>query len=694
MPLSNYMRGNFLDDTPSILKSRIFHGINQAIDPNDKSVKTHCYADSAVNTWIDKGNITVRNNYAAVIGSITTDMADSYTYTIVSIGCYAPQSGTQYLVAGVQAKLAGVHHHYCIVHRVFSTSTYAWSEVKCAAVHGLGSAGDSIWFANANFDFNNYFGDFNETGTEINALMMSNGADPPAFYTPSGLGVIGSGGWYSVTADPATDQFTSAIPIVTNDDYVEVFSLTQQMPGGITAWVTHLVGNASGSTFQLVNSLGTPYNITSAGANVIFRIVVNYGTWLAATYSTTTNAFTCATLAALGDGTYVQGSAPSGSLPRGMNTGGYYIVERSGDTFKLALTSGGTALTFGSTGTNLKLRLVVSNPKDAPRGSNIFVHNNRVWITNGHTVYHNAGYYDNPNTEIFDGKAHPNDWTTALFSGKFPLQTFDGDIIRAATVLNGKPWIAKQNSVFTIYGDEPPYTINQVFTAKGTIAKNSLAWHISGGLFYVTPEGIQVFNGSTSELWIGPEINDLWNADNDDCICTVVGDTLYMYGYFNVGGSKVKRLLAVDILEKNINLWTLALGASTLTVDAVLPPNFTQLLSTVTEPEFWFASGDTIYKYSTTAPAAGAAVPMEYTEPAIDYGDAMRRKRVSRLAITGEGGTLTVTPIVDGTTGTASTVELPRKTPFSKSANGYRISFKYSSTDDPVIIKDIEREYT
>jgi hypothetical protein len=679
---------------PTPIKSRIFHGINQAIDPNDMRKSGDCWASSAFNTWIDQGNVTVRNNYAVAVASINTDMADAYTYHVKSLGVYAPKSGTKYLVAGVQAKLSGAHHHYCVLHRVLS-GTGTWTEVKCAAVHGIGTAGDSIWFSNANFgNMPNDYGDYNETGAEISALLLFNGSlDAPAFYTPSGLGVLGSTGWKAVTAYPGSNMLTSTIG-ATNGDIVEFYSRAQDIPGGLAAWTAYYVVSASGDNFYVSTTVGgSAIDITSAGTNVSVRIIKDYGAWVAATYSSTSGFFTCASLATLGNGTYVQANAPDGTMPRGMATSGYYIVNTSGSTFQVARTSGGDPLTFTSNGSNIKMRYIKSNPKDAPRGKFPFTHKKKIWVMSDFSAFHNAGYYDDPKTEIFDGKAHPNDWSTAIFSGNFPIQTNDGEIIAAATVLNGKPWIAKKSTVFTVYGDEPPFSLEQVFTAKGTIAPDSLCWHRHVGLMYVTPEGVEVFNGATSSAWISDEIRDLWSPDNADAKCAVVGDTFYMYGNFMVSGSKVKRLLAVDIPGKNINVWTLAYSSSTLTVDAILPANFTTFVSGVTEPEFWFASDDVIYKYSTTAPTAGNAVPFEYTEPESDYSTALSRKRLARLAITGSGGTLTITPTIDGTAKTAITVELPRKQPISLSAGGYRIGLKYSSTNDPIIIKDIERGY-
>jgi hypothetical protein len=681
---------------PDPIRTTIFHGIEQSRDESKLSVGGDCFTPKAVNTVIAGGNITVRNNYEAITATTATaDLNDSYTYIIRKLFCYSSTTaGASKLLALAEAQSAGVFHHYCLLSRKMDLSD-TWAEVKSASTHALGTTGDSIWFNNSRMSFANYSGDFLENSTTVLATMLADGSDLQAFYKPdTGLHVLGYHDWKNATVTASTDYIDVPGAWASDGDTVELYSRTNDMPGGLTAFRIYHVINTVDNHFKLsLTAGGAAINITSGGSNVIIRKNKDIGPWLAGTADPGTNRITQASLA---DESYVNFSAPSGTLPRGLRADyTYAVINASGSTFQVALRGTTDPIALQTAGTNLKVRSQTFYPNDPPRGQDITIHEDRAWAFVGDTLYHNAGYYDDPDTEQWDGRAHPNDWYTALLSGNIPKPTWDGDTLVALRSIGGRLWAFKRNSLFEITGNKPPFGIREVQNATGTIARLSICEHPLYGIFWATPTGIVRFNGTNTEPYLVDAISRIWSPDNEACSMHVANDTLYFVGNLlhPETGVKGQGILAVDLATRNVNYWTLALGEETLAVTAILDPRFTTVEDKTKAPEFWFASGGKIYKYSLTAPAAGQAVAMSYWEPQTDYGDSMRKKRVSKVKIDGSGGTLTVTPYQDGTAKTSKTVELPRKQPITVSCNGYTIGFKYANVNDPIIIRISEKEY-
>jgi hypothetical protein len=253
----------------------------------------------------------------------------------------------------------------------------------------------------------------------------------------------------------------------------------------------------------------------------------------------------------------------------------------------------------------------------------------------------------------------------------------------------------KENSIWRISGETPPYTVNQLFTSKGTISKRSVVYHLTGGLFFATAEGILSFNGASTAPYLTDEIRDIWYADNPNCKCEIKGDVLLIYAqlYHPLTGVLGNGILAVDIPTKNICYWDMKMGESTLEVACTLDPWFTTLKTGVIKPEFWFGFNDMIYRYSNTKPTSGAE-QMTWYYPATDLGIASKNKSIATLTITGSGGTLKVTPIANDAAKTVKVFELPKNTPTTMSVPGKRIGFKLENDGgDPTVIKDIEIEY-
>jgi hypothetical protein len=699
MPLGSYI-GSLPDERPSTKKTVIWRGIDQTYDESKYAIdaKEGCFTPKSVNTVISGGNITVRNNYEAITSTtVTQDLNDGYTYIIRKLWCYtSTAAGASRLLALAEAQSGGVFHHYCLLARKMDLSD-PWAEVKSAATHALGAPGDSIWFSNGDMSFANYSGDFMENGTTVLATMLANGSDLQAFYRPeTGLHVLGaSAGWKNVTVNPTTNTLTATGLVTSNGETLELYSRTQQMPGGASPFRIYYAVNVSGNNFQIsLTDGGSAIDLTSAGANVIGRLNKDYGYWAPISVVQSTSTFNGGGLAT--NGLRVMFSAPSGALPRGISaTASYYVVNASGTSWQVSLSEAGEPITISSAGSNVKARTVTKYPNDPPRGKDITIHEDRAWAFSGDTLYHNAGFYDNPNTDAWDGLAHPNDWYTAVLAGNIPKPTWDGDTLVALRSIGGRMWAFKRNSLFEVTGNKPPFGIREVQNATGTIAPDSICEHPLYGIFWATPTGIVRFNGSNTEPYLVDAISRIWSADNEDCVAVVKGDMLIVHGNFlhPETGVKGKAILSVDLATRNVNYWTLDLGGVTLGVTAVLDPRFTTVEDKSKVPEFWFVADGKIYRYSLTEPAAGQAVAMTYWEPQTDYGDSMRKKRVSKIKIDGSGGTLTITPYQDGTAKTAKTFELPRKQPIAVSCNGYTNGFKYSSANDPVVIKSIEREY-
>jgi hypothetical protein len=688
------LSGNYAYKKPSTLTTRLFRGLRRGMAENNLSIGSIngkgdpiCYTPSSVNALIIDGKITVRNNYELVVPTtVTADMNDGYTYKIKSQFVYAPNTASEHRwLLGVQALSGTTHHHYCLLHRKYDLSD-SLAEVKCATLHSLGTSSDSMWFANANFDFVNYSGNFLENGVETFATAFGNGADMLMFYTPSGLSVLGSSGWKNITVDATLNTLT-ATSLATLDDKLQFYSRTQAMPGGVSAWTTYYAVNVVGNTFQIsLTSGGSPIDITSVGANVVGRLVTDYGAWKTTTVNSTTGVFTIAGTTSV-DGIGKMFRAVSGSLPKGILPDiVYYLINSSGATFKLSTTVGGDAITVQSAGNNFQCRSVIGYPKDAPRLAGLSYSDERMWGYYGDTVYYNAGFIDR--------MSEPNDWTTALLSGNIPKPTWDGVAINAFKVLNGRKLVFKENCVFAIQGKVPPYNVEQLYSAVGTNAPKSVCEHGSYGIFWATPSGIVRFNGVATEPYLTSEISGIWYPDNTTCKSTIVDNIMLVYGQFYHPETHALGygILWVDLATANALYQDMSLGAATLTVDCVMPPQFTKLRAGVLQPQFWFACGDAIYRLGVTTPAAGAAPSMFYMTPESDYGSAKRRKSISSLTITGSGGTLTVTPYSNGTAKTAKDFELPAKSK-TMSVSGERIKFKLSSANDPMVIEGKEEEY-
>jgi hypothetical protein len=296
--------------------------------------------------------------------------------------------------------------------------------------------------------------------------------------------------------------------------------------------------------------------------------------------------------------------------------------------------------------------------------------------------------------------AHPKDWTTASVTGKIDIPTWDGDTAKVFRNLMGDAVLIKNNSFFEITGSSPTtYAVNQIYTAKGTVATNSVVWH-GGNLFYATTEGIMRYNSSASEPYLTAEIQQMWYAANTGAICNVVGDTLFVYGqlYHPITEALGYGMLAVDLLTKNVCYFDMLMGATTLGFACTFDPWFTTFKSSTIKPELWFAYQDQIYRYKTTKDTSSLP-DMDYYEPATDLGTSIHLKRLSKIAVTGKGGTLSVTPYKDGTAQTAKTIELPAAVgvprPTTLSVSARRAQLVYANVGgDPVEIHDIEREYS
>jgi hypothetical protein len=641
---------------PKPWTSSIFKGINQSTDEGnlrsgggDDGI---CSTYKGINFEIVDDNVVCRKNYE-VVNNTGVSLGDGYTYKFKSLWVQ-PGTTSDTILAGAEV-YSGSTLVRCVLMKRNFAFTDAWSVAVGGASRCYGS-GQSIYFSNAEFQFRNYTGDFFETSAEIDATILVNGENRPMFFYNGYLYLLKSDGWAVVTANKDTDFFSCSDTDITVDGTcIEFYSSTGQYPTGIVAGTKYYVRDAAAPAFKVAETAeGAAIDLTVGnGANMVCRISTERSIWYDAVFSYTEETITTGT-AVIANDDIVEFQSTTLTLPKEISEGQkYFAVDVSGSSFGVSDTLSGTAITFTSNGSNMQVRKVESRYDDAPTGDNISLDaGERLFMSSGDTLYYNAGYYDD--------KGNPWDWWTQGYSGNIVLKTWDGDSIIAAVVMNGQKYVIKKNSFWLISGNSPPYYVKQIFTSKGTIAKNSVcAW--MGFVFYATPEGMQSFDGTNSQAFLTDAIRKIWYPANDDCVCTVVGDTLHIYAYLYhpitaaLGWAK----LIVDLASGNTFYHDMSLGEATLTVDAVLEPTFTTLKSGIIQPEYWFACGDDIYKYGTSVPSSSCAA-LTYYKPSTDYGDATTVKYLSWLYVTGKGGTCVVTPVLDNTAGTAlSSFELP-----------------------------------
>lgn len=191
------------------------------------------------------------------------------------------------------------------------------------------------------------------------------------------------------TADSSTDVISSTAHGLSNGDVVVFHTITGTLPTGITAGTPYYVINANTDDFKIsTTSGGSAVNITTNGTAPNFWdkptatiTVYEHGSNVAAF----TKAMTAANIRTNGNGDtrfeveYPEGSVftadastdvitssthglsdgnqialatgPGGTLPAGLNgTTTYFVRDSTTNTFKVALTNGGTAVNITSAG--------------------------------------------------------------------------------------------------------------------------------------------------------------------------------------------------------------------------------------------------------------------------------------------------------------------------------------------------------
>lgn len=563
------------------LKTGVFGGIVQSVDENELKAAPSCYTPRGVNFWIDNGNLRVRNDYEPVTKS-NISLNDGYTYKIISMFVHAPgDQAKTILLAGCDAYAGGARHHCVLLARKLDMSD-DWVKVQGNTARSF-AANQDIYFSSADFTFVNYTGDFYENGGSLFATILSNGHDAPMIFAPTSLSFLKSDGWKPLTT-PGSSQFHDVNYSTDNfvdGDSVQFISTTLDLPAGIASGRNYYIcqGDSATGTFKVkarkddADTAIVSFPADSSG--IMARITSAYSGWVEiprGDIDCRADTIIAPDFAA-SNGDIIQFSYYSkGKLPSGIKAGTKYkIINFNNDTkkFKICTASDSKKVNLGSNGLNVQARQcnTVDISDDAPKGANIFVHSDRLWMTVGNTLYHNAGVYENA--------AHPTDWTTAGYAGNIPMLTWDGDNISCAKTLNGKPWICKENSVWSIEGNHPPYAVRQIFTAKGTIAPKSIVWY-EGYLFYAAEEGILRYDGASTQPFLTQEIRNMWYTRNTSCICNVVGDTLFVYGlfYHPVTGKLVWGQLMVDIPTKNICWQDMNMGSPVTATNLISNGNF------------------------------------------------------------------------------------------------------------------------
>lgn len=695
------LRGNYRIAAMPTFTIAAFHGINRSMPEeyawfNMNQAKKgasigECYTQKGKNFWIDNGVLTVRNNYVELFDDPIT--VGSYTCYVKSahVFCSKADDATPLWLLGcdMQTGTPLSHHHYALVYGALDGSSWA----ECITANDSIFGNDkSLYFTNANFSFCNFTGNYTGNYTDDSVTVCTNGVDIPVAFLPYadlaadvGLYEVKSPGWVDVTPDYTTNTFTdegyenSVTDLAYSKNRIKFISRTGALPTGISADILYYVLHAApGDEFQVsLTDGGTAVAFTNNGENVMARLCATDP--VSTTVSSSTNRLTIASGSwpKLKNGDRVEFSAADPDyFPDEIAANTIYFVrDVSKYTFKITDAPGNTAYTFAANDTsgNLKVYRIANTWEDCPKGELVFEHDQRLWMKIGNTIYHSDNFYQTNDWEY----AHSRDWSVVvpnLRTGAISILTFDGDTIKAVHQYGPEKIVHKENTFWRIANHVPPYSAICVFSVKGTIAPRSVCqWR--GNLIYAVADGLEIYNGASAGPLLRDEIKGIWSSDNEDCICAVAGDVLYVYASLidptDAEATAAPAILAIDLATKNICYWTLDIDGETAldTINAVVNPVYTTLLGISDEPLFMLAANSQFYYVDTDAPSDSEAVDMEYWIPQNTFGDIINRKTLGRMAVYGSApasddvtpvpGKIVYTPYIGTTEKSAKTISLP-----------------------------------
>lgn len=277
---------------------------------------------------------------------------------------------------------------------------------------------------------------------------------------------------------------------------------------------------------------------------------------------------------------------------------------------------------------NLERLTPASASQQAPKGSCLALHYERVWMT---------GVADAPQTLFYSDDLDPQGWVYASYAaGEISLPTWDGDgIIGLATLLDDVV-VFKRHSIFRIVGTYPDeYRKTQVYATEGAIARHTICQYHDRA-FFLSRDGLMVYDGMRAAPLLEGRLRDVWRRMNETvmdkanaCVCA---GTLYLA--LPLDGSAVNSHLIT------FDLATGAFMLRDIEARSLLPDDGGLL--------FINHEGMVCQLKRGQARAVGRMQRMHWVTPETTLGQPDAVKTLRQLYLTGWGGGLSVEVRCDG----------------------------------------------
>jgi hypothetical protein len=358
----------------------------------------------------------------------------------------------------------------------------------------------------------------------------------------------------------------------------------------------------------------------------------------------------------------------------------------------------------------------------APRGRLTTLYKERVFI---------AGVADSPDTVWWSNELQPDEWTIASDNpddaGKLNIPTWDGDYITAIVALNDELLIFKKYSLFRLSGNAPSSFAVTKVSGVGTPFCDTVC-RIGDRIYFLSRQGLMVFDGVNLTPLIPLEkVEVIKRLVNDDNYALINSGSVKLFSH----GKKIilSTGISLDYTPNEAEKTTPQVvevdaesGAVSFRNDQFcqyrfyndehkeLPKSAYLWGATEYDDYLYCTDGTSLWIYDngtttireryweTPSTLDTGYVHMFHAVPQTDLGVAGKKKRVSKITLSGKGGTVKITPVCDGVQRTPITMELPADYGVLRSKivswRGRRIGFYIENVDgDPVEITDIELEY-
>jgi hypothetical protein len=312
------------------------------------------------------------------------------------------------------------------------------------------------------------------------------------------------------------------------------------------------------------------------------------------------------------------------------------------------MVNGSTA--YKATGDGANIALLSTDT--LPAGFAVELHQARIWIGNCPSAPDTVFFSSAPST--VDPAYGPTDWIQDVDrAGYFSFPTWDGDAVQAIVSFNDSLIVFKKRSTWRLYGATyDQFGTEQINADVGATARETVA--VGEGAIYVgNKNGIYRFDGVNFTLFKSDEINDLYNVNFSTIYyMTWLNGYLYVYGGTTADPT---RSYCYKINTKT--------GKTSMVYNGLTPATRLSCVESPYIDKVYYTSFNGVMYFTrgllTLIDTSGA---MKFVTPTTDMGSAAYRKRISKMTVTGKGGSFKITPIVDGLTKTAKTVYLPTLT--------------------------------